>query len=502
MLDPRQSEYSYDETVKKILEQLQDAQPSDNALTEASALAAVRQLRYFAKLVQTLLSTEDTQSSPEDILPGLYSLTRICDLKFVTYTYSEIPVVWRSLYVDTQLLKACCALSGRQSSVDDRSSQARSCIRDLDLALIVAGAASLSKGEPCQDLISALQTRLLALEGGFQSHSANSGDRPQKRLKTGASKLSMHRASPQTQANSNIVEYSFENAPSFVDLSESGGLHCSHPFIIRSYAQSTGWPAVQSGSRSWSSTEHLLRAAGPARIVPIEVGANYTREGWGQDIMLWSEFLRRCGWNKSDELGQSSEDKENNDSTTSLPVLYMAQHDLASQFPALEDDFTLPDYVYMSPPPTKDWPDHKPPATPNGLITNLWIGPAGTVSPPHFDPYYNCFVQPVGYKEVWVAPPHCCPQKVTSVADDDAGTSSSRQSSPFRHDQTHDSVTETLMANTANIDVFVTTEEVAPTVRAAAAKAVLGPGDLLFMPPGWWHSLRSLTPSFSVSTWF
>jgi ribosomal protein L16 Arg81 hydroxylase len=31
---------------------------------------------------------------------------------------------------------------------------------------------------------------------------------------------------------------------------------------------------------------------------------------------------------------------------------------------------------------------------------------------------------------------------------------------------------------------------------------VLGPGDVLFIPRGWWHYVRSLTPSFSVNFWF
>lgn len=31
---------------------------------------------------------------------------------------------------------------------------------------------------------------------------------------------------------------------------------------------------------------------------------------------------------------------------------------------------------------------------------------------------------------------------------------------------------------------------------------VLGPGDSLYMPSGWWHYVRSLTPSISVNFWF
>lgn len=39
-------------------------------------------------------------------------------------------------------------------------------------------------------------------------------------------------------------------------------------------------------------------------------------------------------------------------------------------------------------------------------------------------------------------------------------------------------------------------------VVPVARQAVLGPGDLLFLPPGWWHAMRSLEVSFGVSVWF
>ena len=32
--------------------------------------------------------------------------------------------------------------------------------------------------------------------------------------------------------------------------------------------------------------------------------------------------------------------------------------------------------------------------------------------------------------------------------------------------------------------------------------SVLGPGDALFIPPRWWHHVRALTPSASLSVWW
>jgi lysine-specific demethylase 8 len=39
-------------------------------------------------------------------------------------------------------------------------------------------------------------------------------------------------------------------------------------------------------------------------------------------------------------------------------------------------------------------------------------------------------------------------------------------------------------------------------LEAKYVDVVLGPGDSLYMPSGWWHYVRSLTPSISVNFWF
>lgn len=42
-----------------------------------------------------------------------------------------------------------------------------------------------------------------------------------------------------------------------------------------------------------------------------------------------------------------------------------------------------------------------------------------------------------------------------------------------------------------------------PQARDAVAwHAVLGPGDTLYLPPGWWHYARALETSISVNTWW
>ena len=41
----------------------------------------------------------------------------------------------------------------------------------------------------------------------------------------------------------------------------------------------------------WSDLTYLRRLAGPGRIVPVEVGGDYTQSGWGQKMMPFDEFL-------------------------------------------------------------------------------------------------------------------------------------------------------------------------------------------------------------------
>lgn len=65
------------------------------------------------------------------------------------------------------------------------------------------------------------------------------------------------------------------------------------------------------------------------------------------------------------------------------------------------------------------------------------------------------------------------------------------------------------MSNTARVDVFSVPggqdekfEEFWTHVVQIAAHTTLNPGDLLFIPAGWWHSMRAEDTSFSVSMWF
>jgi hypothetical protein len=138
------------------------------------------------------------------------------------------------------------------------------------------------------------------------------------------------------------------------------------PFVLRSYGHVQHWKALS----SWASIEYLRSVAGPGRIVPVEVGKDYRTEEWTQRLMSWDSFLQSLDFPERPAQPQGE-------------VLYLAQHNLLMQFPALEGDIGIPEYVYACPDPPSCYPAYKPPGNVDQLVINVWLGPKGTISPAH-----------------------------------------------------------------------------------------------------------------------
>lgn len=227
------------------------------------------------------------------------------------------------------------------------------------------------------------------------------------------------------------------------------------------------WPARR-GDRAWSRMSYLLaRTMGGRRLVPVEVGRSYTDEKWGQKIVTFREFL--------DEFLIK---KHGNN------IGYLAQHDLFSQIPALRNDIYTPDYCYTSPPPPLRKPPGKEVAQLEEPLRNAWFGPAGTVSPLHTDPYHNILCQVVGKKYVRLY----SPEESARLYPKDIGV---------------DGID---MSNTSKVDAEGEEHEMDerfPLFRKAGyVETILQEGECLYIPVGWWHYVRSLTVSFSVSFWW
>lgn len=102
----------------------------------------------------------------------------------------------------------------------------------------------------------------------------------------------------------------------------------------------------------------------------------------------------------------------------------------------------------------------EPPTPPRGVA--LWMGPEGTVTPPHFDPHNSVLLQVHGRKRIRLAP------RLRAAL--------------------HGLVEGYYLLGTLD-DAF------GPRVRTVE----IGPGEALFVPAGWFHEVTALSPSITLS---
>lgn len=214
----------------------------------------------------------------------------------------------------------------------------------------------------------------------------------------------------------------------------------------------TQWPALE----KWNHSNYLLEVC-RNRVVPIEIGKNYTNETWSQDLVKFEDFFRR------QFLGQ-----ETPGSTSSKQIEYLAQHNLFDQIPALRNDIFIPEYCCT----TNDTKDNE-----NDVDIKAWLGPEGTTSPMHIDEKHNLLCQVFGSKRIILAAPE--ETQNLYVFDGD------------------------MLKNTSQIDAEHLDYDRFPLLKNVKFYTfTLYKGEMLYIPPKWWHYVRSLAKSFSVSYWW
>ena len=211
------------------------------------------------------------------------------------------------------------------------------------------------------------------------------------------------------------------------------------------------WPCLT--SRRWD-LQYLHRVAGH-RTVPIEIGSKYTESDWRQELMLLSDFIDTYVTAESPPC-----------------TAYLAQHTLFEQIPVLRGDISVPDYCAVSDSAAGGEEEEAP-----EVRIHAWFGPPGTVSPLHYDAPHNLLCQVMGSKYIRLYSPCCSPCL-------------------YPH-------SDQLLHNTSCVDVEAPDEKSYPKFRDAEyIETVLQPGQMLYIPPKWWHFVRSLEVSFSVSFWW
>ncbi|KAI6076648.1 Lysine-specific demethylase 8 [Aix galericulata] len=200
------------------------------------------------------------------------------------------------------------------------------------------------------------------------------------------------------------------------------------------------WPCM----KKWS-VDYICQVAG-CRTVPVELGSRYTDEEWSQKLMTVNDFINQYIVNENS-------------------VGYLAQHQLFDQIPELKEDISIPDYCCLGEGEEDD------------ITINAWFGPEGTISPLHQDPQQNFLAQVFGRKYVCLYSPQ-----------------DSENLYPHEGQILH---------NTSQVDVEDPDLNKFPNFRKAACQScILMPGQVLFIPVKYWHYIRSLDTSFSVSFWW
>jgi hypothetical protein len=258
-------------------------------------------------------------------------------------THGTDPIQWRRLYSDANILRSLADLTLSESP-DERT--ATSCIARLDHALVIAGAPGRGMWTLIQNLILSIQATCLPQEP-FECS-------PKPAF------IPINPHTPPVLATSTNTILKLVHPPS---LSFFRSDLVERPFILTGFA--LDWPAMN--EHPWYSIRYLRSVAGRGRVVPVEVGDDYRSNDWTQRMMPWDDFL----------------DALEKDSSHAQPIIYMAQHNLLSQFPSLREDILVPDYVFTAPQAPATYPLYRPPDNEEELVLSAWLGPGGTVSPAH-----------------------------------------------------------------------------------------------------------------------
>ncbi|KAM9993961.1 hypothetical protein ACTFIZ_011919 [Dictyostelium cf. discoideum] len=198
---------------------------------------------------------------------------------------------------------------------------------------------------------------------------------------------------------------------------------------------------------------------------------------WSEKLMKLKDFIEKY-------MIPSSKDNDSTN-TESSKVAYLAQHSLIEQLPSLLNDFKFPLFLQT----TGDAKVHE--TEEERISPHIWLGTGNTITPLHFDSYDNFLTQIVGYKYVRLYPQN---QISNLYSKKDEGDENNFVKN-----------SKTAQNNISFVDFEDTDFEKYPLLNIANqhyTESILAPGDILFIPSGYFHYVRSLSTSLSLSFYF
>ncbi|KIX99946.1 uncharacterized protein Z520_04584 [Fonsecaea multimorphosa CBS 102226] len=467
----------------------------------------------------------------KNILDQAEEFFNLADKKLHTFPFKDVQPCWFRLYTDASIVKVLKMLDLTSPTWEDsRLSESLTIHFDeivaiLDMSLIMAG--GLRREQMIHDILARLQAASVSDEGDK--------GRPRKRRRVDGnceSGDSLNDSLPADSVSIPTIQFPV------VQMDQPTLTKFSHhiqqvrePMVLTNIINH--WPALE----KWQRTSFWLDATiDGRRLVPIEVGRSYTDDDWSQKIVPFREFLRG-------HLLPSLNDGSTGVPRSSDQTGYLAQHDLFKQIPALRNDIATPDYCYLDAPPAepntpvalskakegvkKTIHPKTTPACPDvsdnadadktepgdEAQTNIWFGPAWTISSLHHDPYHNILCQVVGRKYVRLYSPHHSKALLPRRDDEPAP----HVLSPAKAGGVKDAVDdgephgETIdMSNTSQVDIAAIElspledwDEIYPGIdQVPYVECVLEAGQALYIPIGWWHYVRSCSVGISVSFWW
>ncbi len=264
------------------------------------------------------------------------------------------------------------------------------------------------------------------------------------------------------------------------------------PLVIRGVVKETPATKLWSSWDYWEKTTIGADDGDPS--ISVEIGASYGKEGSERAEIPFSAYLQFL--RLFEERHGRKGSHPGVDGKSPIPaeeLAYMAQNDLLAP---LYKDIMIPDFCQNG----SETTDASGGIGLGRLYSvMMWLGPRGCVSPLHYDPLDNCFLQHVGRKRVLLFDPKSASGGPWHYAGHDGQQSNTSPIDPEVLDDISDNDTSEKQKLRDDYRTrFPIFFEEAPD----RLEAVLEPGDFLYIPSKWWHYVRSIDTCASVNVWW